>query len=219
MGSYRKNLRAASFSIAGGTLSQAAPRLCQWLVRRPNTPAEFAERGRDVVVRGYKALKFDPFGIAWREMSPDESDIAVERVAQVREAVGRDVQLMIEFHGRLSYSCAAAVMRRLEPYLPAWCEEPISPERIELLAELRRQTRMPIAAGERLMTEADFDRLIRQRAADIVQMDICHCGGLAASKKIAASAAVQDLRVAHTVQSDRLPWRRLYTSMSAHPTS
>jgi galactonate dehydratase len=184
------------FRLLGGRYHKRLPAYANGWYGGANTPAEFASRARDVVARGYKALKFDPFGIAWRELSPDESDMAVERVAQVREAVGRDVQVMIEFHGRLSYLCAADVMQRLEPYFPAWCEEPITPERIELLAELRRQTRLPIAAGERLVTDADFDRLIRLRAADIVQMDICHCGGLAASKKIAASAAVQDLRVA-----------------------
>jgi len=184
------------FRLLGGRYHERLPAYANGWYGGANAPQEFAERARDVVARGYKALKFDPFSAAWRELSPDENEIAVERVAHVREAVGRDAQLMIEFHGRLSYSCAAAVMRNLEPYHPAWCEEPISPERIELLAELKRQTPLPIAAGERLMTEADFDRLIRQRAADIVQMDICHCGGLAVSKKIAANAAVQDLRVA-----------------------
>jgi galactonate dehydratase len=184
------------FRLLGGRYHERLPAYANGWYGGANTPAEFAERARDVVARGYKAMKFDPFGVAWRDMSPDENEQAVERVARVREAVGRDVRLMIEFHGRLSYACAADVMRRLEPFAPAWCEEPISPERIELLAELNRQTRLPVAAGERLVTEADFDRLIRQRAADIVQMDICHCGGLAVSKRIAASAAVQDLRVA-----------------------
>ena len=103
---------------------------------------------------------------------------------------------MIEFHGRLSAYCAIEVMRRLEPYAPTWCEEPISPERVELLAEVKRQTRLPVAAGERLMTEADFERLLSLGAVDVVQMDICHCGGLLASKRIAALAAVRDVRVA-----------------------
>jgi galactonate dehydratase len=67
---------------------------------------------------------------------------------------------------------------------------------VELLAAVKCQTRLPIAAGERLMTEADFQRMIALGSVDVVQMDICHCGGISTSKKIAAMAAVNDLRVA-----------------------
>ena len=71
-----------------------------------------------------------------------------------------------------------------------------APERVELLAEVKRQSRLPVAAGERLMTEADFERMIGLGAVDVVQMDICHCGGILTSKKIAALAGVSDVRVA-----------------------
>jgi galactonate dehydratase len=103
---------------------------------------------------------------------------------------------MIEFHGRLSVSSAIKMMRRLEPYNPVWCEEPVTYESLGLLAHVKRHTRTAIAAGERLYTLSDFYRLTRLRAADIVQMDIAHCGGIYAAKKIAAMAAVQDMRVA-----------------------
>ena len=114
----------------------------------------------------------------------------------MREAVGPRVDLMIEFHGRLSAGAAIAMIRRLERFDPAWCEEPVVPEASELLAEVKRSVRAPIAAGERLYTLADFYRLTALRAADVVQMDLAHCGGILAGKKIAAMAAVQDLRVA-----------------------
>lgn len=160
------------------------------------TPAEYAERARDAAARGYQALKFDPFGVAWKDLSPEESKAAIERVAAVREAVGRDVGLMIEFHGRLSAGSAIAMVRELQRFDPVWCEEPVAPECLDLLAEVKRHARSPIAAGERLYTLADFYRLASLRAADIVQMDIAHCGGLSAAKKIAAVAAMQDMRVA-----------------------
>lgn len=160
------------------------------------SPAEFAERARDTAARGYRAMKFDPFGTAWRDLSDEDSELAVERVAAVREAVGERVGLMIEFHGRLSAPAAIAMIRRLERFRPVWCEEPISPEQVELLAEVKSQVHSPIAAGERLYTLADFYRLASHRAADVVQMDIAHCGGLLAAKKIAAIAESQDLRVA-----------------------
>src|SRR5262249_42916272 len=84
----------------------------------------------------------------------------------------------------------------LERFHPIWCEEPVAPESLDLLAEVKARTCLPIAAGERLYTLADFARLTQLRAADVVQMDIAHCGGLLVSKKVAALAAVQDLRVA-----------------------
>jgi galactonate dehydratase len=160
------------------------------------TPRQYADRAREVVARGYRALKFDPFGTAWKELTPEDSDTAVEVVAAVREAVGPKVGLMIEYHGRLSAGCAIDTIRRLEPFHPTWSEEPVAPECLDLLAEVKRSVRGPIAAGERLYTLADFARLASLRAADVVQMDVAHCGGILAAKKVAALCAVQDLRVA-----------------------
>jgi len=102
---------------------------------------------------------------------------------------------MIEYHGRLSLGSAIGMIRRLQGFEPAWSEEPVTPENLDLLAEVKRQTGGPIAAGERLYTLTDFYRLISLRAADVVQMDIAHCGGILTAKKIAAMAAVQDIRV------------------------
>ena len=111
------------------------------------------------------------------------------------QAVGPRVAMMIEFHGRLSAGCAVQTIQKLERFQPAWCEEPVAPESLDLLHWVKQQVNVPIAAGERLYTLADFNRLCSLRAADVVQMDIAHCGGLWSSKKIAAMAAVQDLRV------------------------
>jgi galactonate dehydratase len=184
------------YRLLGGRCHARLPAYANGWYGGARTPRDFAERAREVVARGYRALKFDPFGTAWKDMSRAESDSAVECVAAVRGAVGPHVELMIEFHGRLSTGCAVETIRRLEPFEPAWCEEPVAPEALDLLAEVKRQVRRPLAAGERLYTLADFYRLVGLRAADVVQMDVAHCGGILCSKKIAALAAVQDLRVA-----------------------
>ncbi len=155
-----KACRQPVYKLLGGRYHARLPAYANGWYGGVTKPAEFAERRRDVVARGYGGMKFDPFGTAWRELTGDESDLAVECVAQVREAVGPAVQLMIEYHGRLSAGCAVETIRRLAPYHVTWCEEPVSPERVELLAEVRRATGAPIAAGERLMTEADFLRMI-----------------------------------------------------------
>ncbi len=158
-------------------------------------PAEYAEHARAAVARGYRALKFDPFGVAWKTIRADERQLAIEIVAAVRDAVGPDAQLMIEFHGRLSADSARVMMRELERFDPTWCEEPVAPENLDLLTDLKRDARVPIAHGERLYTLADFYRLIALRACDIVQMDVAHCGGIGVSKKIAAIAAAQDMTI------------------------
>ena len=183
------------YRLLGGKTHQRLPAYANGWYGGAQTPQEFAERARDVCQRGYRALKFDPFGVAWKELSVDESEAAVERVAGVREAVGSHVAIMIEFHGRLSAGCAVQTIRKLERFQPAWCEEPVAPECLDLLDWVKHQVNLPIAAGERLYTLADFNRLCSLRAADVVQMDIAHCGGLWAAKKIAAMAAVNDLQV------------------------
>jgi galactonate dehydratase len=160
------------------------------------SPAEFAEKARGAVALGYRALKFDPFGTAWKVMDRDDIESAVEIVAAVREAVGAGIGLMIEFHGRLAAGPASVMIGRLERFQPEWCEEPVAPECLDLLAEVKRSARCPIAAGERLFTQADFYKLTALRAVDVVQMDLAHCGGILAGKKIAAMADAQDMRVA-----------------------
>jgi len=158
------------------------------------TPEEFAERARDVAGRGYRAMKFDPFGTAWKALSEEAEAEALAIVEAVTRAAP-GVRPIIEFHGRLAAPDAIRVLRKLEAYDILWCEEPIAPESIELLAEVKSGTRLALSAGERLYTVAEFQRLAALRACDIVQMDITHCGGLWVSKKIAALAAVQDMSV------------------------
>jgi len=185
------------YKLLGGRCHPRLPAYANGWYGGARTPAEYAERAHAVVGRGYRALKFDPFATAWKDMTADESEAAVERVAAVRAAIGPVVTLMIEFHGRLSAGSAVAMIRRLERFAPlGWCEEPVAPESVELLAEVKRSVTSPLAAGERLVTLADFARLTALRAVDVVQMDIAHCGGLLMSKKIATLAAVQDIRVA-----------------------
>ncbi len=184
------------YRLLGGRCQPRLPAYANGWYGGARTPSEYAEMAVDAVRRGYRALKFDPFGVAWKELDADAAAQAEEMVARIREAVGPQVELMIEYHGRLSVRAAIEMIGRLERYRPAWSEEPVAPESLDLLAEVKRATRGPIAAGERLYTLPDFFRLCTLRAADIVQMDIAHCGGLWTAKKIAAMAAVQDLRVA-----------------------
>ncbi len=160
------------------------------------SPRDFARRAKDVVASGYRALKFDPFATAWKEMTSVEMDEAEARVAAVREAVGPEPSLLIEVHGRLSVRRAIEMGRRLEKYRPALYEEPVTPNSIELLKEVKEALPLPIGAGERLCTLEDFYRCTRMRAVDVLQPDLCHIGGLWIAKKVAAMAQAQDIQVA-----------------------
>jgi galactonate dehydratase len=148
-----------------------------------------------VAARGYRAIKFDPFTTAWKHLTGEETEAALAIIDAVAKAVGPKVGLMIEIHGRLAAGDAIRFIRALTPYNVIWCEEPVSPEALDLLKEVKSAAFCPIAAGERLYTLADFARLTALRACDVVQMDIAHAGGLTAAKKIAAMAAVADMAV------------------------
>jgi galactonate dehydratase len=184
------------YKLLGGRARERLPAYANGWYGGATTPEEYAGKAREVVGRGYGAMKFDPFGVAWKEMTRDEMAAAERIVAAVRQAVGDEVELMIEVHGRLSASCAIEMGRRLTSYRPAWLEEPVTPHSVDLLLEVKQALSTPIAAGERLYMLEEFQRLTSLRACDIVQMDLAHCGGLAIGKKIAALAQVQDMRLA-----------------------
>ena len=160
------------------------------------TPEEYAQCARDAILKGYHGVKLDPFGTVWKEMSRREMNEAEAIIAAVRQAIGDDAGIMIEVHGRLSVPCAIEMGQRLAKYNPTWYEEPVTPNSIELLKEVKNAIPVKVAAGERLYCVEDFYRLTNMRAADVVQMDVAHCGGLSVAKKIAAMAAAQDMVVA-----------------------
>jgi galactonate dehydratase len=155
-----------------------------------------ANSARDVVARGYTALKLDPFGSAWMRLPPAERRRSIELVAAVRDAVGPDVEIMIEMHGRFSPAAAAEIACELEPLAPAWLEEPVPFDSPTGLARVRNATRLPIATGERLHLLADFRRLFEQGLVDFVQADLTHFGGFTGLRRLAGWAEAYELPLA-----------------------
>jgi galactonate dehydratase len=160
------------------------------------TPEQFARAAAKVVAEGYGAIKWDPFGDADLTMRAASMRAAVANVAAVREAVGPDVDLCIEVHGRLAPAWSIAMARRLEPFEPFFYEEPVPVENVDALVKVARAIRIPVATGERLCTKFAFQELLRRRVVDIVQPDLCHAGGLTECKKIAAMAEAHYVQVA-----------------------
>jgi galactonate dehydratase len=151
--------------------------------------APLVERAREVVEKGYKAFKavFIPY-THFHAPLPDVDKVA-RLMEALRGAVGTDIEIMVDFHGRpASAGAALAYVRALEPGRPMFVEEVLPPGEVLGLAAIARQTSVPLATGERLVERSEFDELFRARAIDIAQPDICHCGGLGDAKKIAAMA-------------------------------
>jgi galactonate dehydratase len=184
-----------TYKLLGGRARERLPAYANGWYGGAITPADYARKAREVVARGYGGMKFDPFGAAWKELTRAEMQEAEDIVDAVREAVGDEIELMIEVHGRLSAGSAIEMGRRLAPYRPAWYEEPVTPHSLDLLKEVKQALPFPIAAGERLYMFEDFYRLAALRACDVVQLDLAHCGGLWMGKKIAALCQAQDLRM------------------------
>ncbi len=161
-----------------------------------STPDEFARRAADTVARGWTALKWNPFRSADRWQRRDQFHDAIACVRAVREAVGPHVDLLIETHGLFEAPMAQRVLTALEPFDVFFVEEPLPPENVQAMAALKRTARVPIAAGERRYTKYGFVDLLEQHAVDVIQPDVCHCGGILELKKIAAMAEAHYVGVA-----------------------
>jgi galactonate dehydratase len=174
------------YRLLGGAQRQRLRVYANGWYTNPGAPAVNAEEARRVADMGYTALKFDPFGReAYYTISTEQLDVAVERVAAVRQAVGPHVDILVEAHARFNVMNAIRIGQRMEPYAPLFYEEPVSEENIGELLEVRRKVNIPIATGERLYTKFPFAQLVEAHAADVLQPDIMHAGGITELKKIA----------------------------------
>ena len=160
-------------------------------------PDELADRARAVVDRGFTALKFDPFPGPWRAyIDRRQEEEAVERVQAVREAVGPDVDILVEVHRRLAPMHAVRVARAMEQYAPYWFEEPVSARDMGALAEVRNAISLPVVTGEELYTKNEFREVFEKRAADILNPDVCNCGGILELREIGAMAEAYHVAMA-----------------------
>lgn len=170
------------------------------------TPEEAAAKAKAVVNKGFTALKFDPFPNPWRAyIDRQQEDEAVAKVAAVREAVGPEVEILIEVHRRLAPMHAVRVARRMEEYRPFWYEEPVSFRDLDSLVEARQQINIPVVTGEEVYTKLEFKQVFERRAADIINPDVCNVGGILELREIAAMAEVHHVAVSpHNYNSTTL---------------
>ncbi|MBI4553200.1 MAG: galactonate dehydratase [Candidatus Latescibacteria bacterium] len=154
------------------------------------TPEEAAKSAKACVEKGYNAFKTGVFG--GRPARIVESLAFVERAVNIfsamREAVGPEIDMAIDFHGAIGPQTAALLIKALEPYQPMFVEEPVQCQNVEVLADLARKTHIPIATGERIFTKWGFREILEQRAASILQPDLSHAGGIFECRLIAGMA-------------------------------
>jgi galactonate dehydratase len=189
-------LNTPVWKLLGGAYRDRVRAYANGWYQTDRNPAALAESASEVAARGYTALKLDPFGSAWMQLPPAERRRSVELVAAVRDAVGTDIELMIEMHGRFSPAVAAGIAADLEPFAPAWLEEPVAFDNPAGLARVRSATRRPIATGERIHVLADFRAIIEQGLVDVVQADLTHFGGFTGLRRLAAWAEAYELPLA-----------------------
>jgi len=183
-----KSLGVPVYQLLGGRANDKVRIYVNGWFAGAKKPEEFAACAKSAMERGVTALKWDPFGKAYLTLSNAELDNALACVAAVREAVGNRVDLLIEGHGRFDVPTGIRIAQELEQFRPMWFEEPVPPDNLEALKAVRDKSPVPISAGERLYTMKDYKDLFEMRAADYIQPDISHAGGIMELKKIAAVA-------------------------------
>ncbi len=197
-----KALDVPTCTLFGGRVRDALPTYANVnRATRPRTPAGFAAAARMAVGDGFRAVKAAPFDGFPPPGSPASAidaavDAGIASMAAMRDAIGPDVELMVDCHSFFDVPLAVSVAKRLEPYRLAWYEEPVPPERTQETRDIRRLIQQPMAGGEILYGVAGFAPLSRNRTVDVIMPDVKHCGGLLELTRIAAVAETDGVTVA-----------------------
>jgi galactonate dehydratase len=191
-----KALGQPVWRLLGGSVNDRVKAYANGWYTVERTPEEFHAAATRVVERGYRALKFDPFGPGRYELDHQERMRSVALVEAVRDAVGPDVELLLEMHGRFAPMEAVRIARLVEPFEPSWLEEPVPPENLAALEKVAAHTSLPLAAGERIHDRIEFREIFAAQSLDVIQPDIGHIGGILETRKLAATAETHHVLVA-----------------------
>lgn len=207
-----KSLGVPVHALLGGACRDRIDVYNNTWVYSAKTLDDYATLAAKAVADGARHLKWDPFWELDIFASSTQISNAKQCVRMVREAVGNDVELLIEMHGRFSPDNAIRIIHELEEFRPYWFEEPI-PSQCSLkdLAKVAASTTVPIAGGEKALTRWQFWELLESRLLSVAQPDITYCGGIAEAKKIANMAEVFYTRVApHSASGPGLAMANLH---------
>ena len=188
-----KALGVPVYELLGGACREKL-KVYRWI--GGDRPADVANAAREAVSQGYSAVKMN----ATEEMhyidSYEKIDAVCQRVAAIREALGLQLDIAVDFHGRVHKTMAKVLAKALDEFHLMFIEEPVLPQNNEALREIARATTTPIATGERMFSRWEFKNLLQDGYVDIIQPDLSHAGGISECKKIAAMAEAFDVAVA-----------------------
>lgn len=188
-----KALNLPVYELLGGAARDRI-RVYSWI--GGDRPSDVAEQAQERVDKGFTAIKMNATSELHYIDSYNKVQAVVDRVASIRDQVGDQLEIGIDFHGRVHRPMAKVLAHALEPYHPMFLEEVVLPENWESFDDIAHEVSVPLATGERLYTRWDFKNLFRQGAVDIVQPDVALCGGILETRKIAAMAEAFDMGVA-----------------------
>ncbi len=188
------------YKLLGGRCHDKLRAYANGWYRGPRTPENFYEKASQVKAKGYTALKFDPFGSAWRTVEPKDFALALEIVKAVREAVGPEVDILIEGHNRFSVHTALLFAEKLAEYRPAWFEAPVPPQRISSMVEVAKRSPVPVACGEDYYCREQFAELLKHDAVHIIQLEPQYLGISAAKQVCGMVHAANGVTAPHSAQ-------------------
>jgi galactonate dehydratase len=178
--------------LLGGPVREGVPVYCH--PEDGATVAQAAQHAKAIAATGQKALKTDPWqphfederdGYLSGRLSAEAQNHGVELIAAMRQAVGPDIEILIDCHGRFDVPTAIRLAKALEPYNIFWFEEPVPVESYHALRQVRDNVSVPICVGERLYTRWDVLPVLENELADFIMPDVTWTGGISELKKIA----------------------------------
>ena len=197
-----KSLGVPVHSLLGGRVRDNVRVYANGWYSGDRTPEGFAEKASEVVAKGYTALKFDPFGDAHMQLSRKETGEPKALIGAVREAVGPDVDILIEAHDRFSTYAAIEIGNWLKDYEVTWCETPVLSTDVSALIEVARRVPVRIVAGERMHAIHEFGEFLSHNATDVINPEPLGVGGIWRSLQIAGIAEAHHAEIAlHNAES------------------
>jgi galactonate dehydratase len=188
-----KALGVPVHELLGGQLRESI-KVYSWI--GGDRPGETAAQARDAVERGFSAVKMNgPEELQYID-TWDKVERVVHNVSEIRDAVGPNIGIGVDFHGRVHRPMARVLLAELEQFHLMFVEEPVLSEHVDGIADVLRASSTPIALGERLYSRWDFRRVLETGVVDIIQPDLSHAGGITEVRKIAAMAEAYDVALA-----------------------
>ncbi len=188
-----KYLNVPVYELLGGAVRQKMKMYC-WI--GGDNPDVVLEQAHEKIAQGYRAVKMNATGqMPWVSTIKDIKSVA-RNIKLLREEFGNEIDIGLDFHGRVHKPMVKKLIDELAPYDPMFIEEPVLSENNDALKHIYSYTSIPIATGERMLSRWDFKDVLHQGVVDIIQPDLSHAGGISEVKRIATMAEAYDIAIA-----------------------